>query len=180
MQKEYIPYKIVVFGDGGVGKTTLINRYTTGVFTEGTAMTIGVDFSVKKVEIEGLNVSLQLWDFMGEDRFRVLLPGFVSGADGGIFMFDITRFSSLQNIKEWTSIIKECVDEQERPVPLILVGGKIDLAIKRAIDMFYGMKLVEQKKQFIAYIECSSKTGENVDSIFTTLAREMLKREGHI
>ena len=170
----------VTSGKGGVGKTTLIKRYTTGVFDDSTAITIGVDFYVKKFEIEGHPVNLQLWDFMGEDRFRILLPGFVSGADGGIFMFDITRFTSLQNIKDWTSIIKECVDEQDRPIPLVLVGGKLDLKSFRSVDMFYGMKLAEQKKQFINYIECSSKTGENVDSIFTSLAREMLTRDGII
>jgi small GTP-binding protein len=177
---DYTPFKCVVFGDGGVGKTTLINRYTTGVFNESTAMTIGVDFHVKKLEIDGHSVSLQLWDFMGEERFRVLLPGFVSGAEGGIFMFDITRFTSLQHIKDWTSILLECIDEKGNPIPLILVGGKLDLKAFRSIDMFYGVKLAEQKEQFINYIECSSKTGENVDLIFETITREMLKREGMI
>jgi len=175
-----ISFKVVVFGDGGVGKTTLINRYTTGVFSESTTITIGVDFYVKKIEIEGIHVSLQLWDFMGEDRFRVLLPGFVIGAEGGLFIYDITRYSSFKNITTWTSVFKECIDESERPIPLLLVGSKIDLASFRAVDSFYGKKLAEQKEQFKTYIECSSKTGKNVDLIFTTLAREMLKREGMI
>ena len=173
-------YKVVVFGDGGVGKTTLIKKYTTGIFEDSTTMTIGVDFAVKKLTNKGQPVTLQLWDFMGEEQFRTLLPGFVSGADGGIFVFDITRFNSLQNLKGWTSIIKECVDETGKPVPLILVGGKLDLAAFRSVDEFYGKKLVDQKDYFIQYVECSSKTGENVARIFEALALEMLKRDGKI
>ncbi|MCK4688545.1 MAG: GTP-binding protein, partial [Candidatus Lokiarchaeota archaeon] len=80
-------FKICIFGDGGVGKTTLVKRYMTGVFKGDSTMTIGVDFHVKKLEINGLNVSLQIWDFAGEDRFRFLLPSYVIGASGGIFMY---------------------------------------------------------------------------------------------
>jgi len=173
-------YKIVIFGDGGLGKTTLIKRYTTGVFDDSTTMTIGVDFSIKKLEIGGYPVKFQLWDFMGEERFRILLPGFVSGAEGGIFVFDITRYNSLQNLKGWISIIKEFADESGHFVPLILVGSKVDLEAFRSVDPFYGKKLVEQHEEFVTYIECSSKSGKNVDLVFETLAREILKRDGII
>lgn len=175
-----ISFKVVIFGNAGVGKTTLIDRYTTGVFSDKTTTTLGVDFYVKKIELKGQKISLQLWDFMGQERFRVLLPKFVAGAKGGVFMFDITRAETLRDINAWIEVIKECRDKKGKFIPLVLVGGKLDLQVLRTVDPFYGKKLVEQYKQFIKYIECSSKTGENVELIFSTLAEEMLKRESSI
>ena len=100
-------YKVCIFGDGGVGKTTLIGRYMTGVFKSNTEITIGVDFHIKKLDIQDKRVSLQIWDFAGEGRFRALLPSYVLGASGGIFMYDITRYSSLRNFQEWLTIFKK-------------------------------------------------------------------------
>ena len=171
-------FKICIFGDGGVGKTTLLNRYVTGVFTESTIMTIGVDFKVKKLEIEGVEISLQIWDFAGEDRFRFLLPAYVKGSQGGIFMFDTTRFTSLENIEAWSEVIEKFTDDNEKPLPVVLVGGKIDLEKIRAVPREYGPEICEDKEMFIDYIECSSKTGENVQLIFERLTQEMAKRKG--
>ncbi len=176
-QKNPIACKIVIFGDGGVGKTTLINRYVTGVFTESTIMTIGVGFFVKKLMINAIEVSLQIWDFAGEDRFRFMLPSYVKGSSGGVFMFDITRFTSLDNINAWSEVIDICTDSNRRPLPVVLVGSKLDMKDRRAVQKSYAEQLLDNKL-FITYIECSSKTGENVEQIFSTLAQEMLKRKG--
>ncbi len=169
-------FKICIFGDGGVGKTTLLNRFVSGLFSESTIMTIGVDFKVKKFEKEGKQISLQIWDFAGEDRFRFLLPAYVKGASGAIFMFDITRFTSLDNLESWSEIIDECTDEGKKPLPIVLVGGKLDMNDSRVIESIYGNELSKNSELFIKYIECSSKTGENVELIFNTLTEEMLKR----
>ncbi len=176
--KKRISFKICVFGDGGVGKTTLIKKYVTGIFSESTIMTIGVDFHVKQIQIDDNQVSLQIWDFAGEARFRFLLPTYVRGASGAIFMFDITRYSSLKNIGTWSEVIDVCTDEITRPLPIVLVGSKLDLAEKRAVHSDYGHQLKEENALFTDYIECSSLKGENVDIIFENLAREMLKRSG--
>ena len=173
-----LAFKVCIFGDGGVGKTTLIHRYVTGVFSGDTTMTIGVDFHVKKMIIEGQEVALQIWDFAGEDRFRFLLPAYVRGASGGIFMYDITRFASLKNIKDWSEVIDECTDKNKKPLPVILVGSKYDLAYKRAVPVEHAVGIYESGELFIAYIECSSKTGDNVELIFSTLAKEMMERSG--
>ncbi len=170
-------FKIVVFGDGGVGKTTLINRYVSGAFQGNTIMTIGVGFFTKKLVVNDIEVSLQIWDFAGEDRFRFMLPSYVRGSSGGLFMFDITRFASLKNIKDWSDVVDICTDSNKRPLPVILVGGKLDLEYKRAVDKIYAEELLENK-MYVQYIECSSKTGQNVELIFTRIAEEMLKRKG--
>jgi len=173
-------YKLCIFGDGGVGKTTLINRYMTGLFTDDTTITIGVGFHVKKVEIEGKVVTLQIWDFAGEDRFRFMLPAYVKGAQGGIFMFDITRFTSLENLDAWSEVIDECTDEGERPLPIVLVGGKLDMEKTRAVESDYGRDICDSSELFIDYKECSSLSGHNVEQIFQVLTKEIMKRKGNL
>jgi small GTP-binding protein len=166
-------FKVCIFGDGGVGKTTLINRYLTGLFEVGSKMTIGVDFRLKRLDLDGNTVTLQLWDLAGEERFRSLMPGYVSGADGGLFMYDVTRVSSLKNMKNWLDTMKEISEPKERDIPLLMVGGKLDLAEKRAfpkIDAEY----IASVNKFKGLIECSAKTGENVEEIFVKIAQLML------
>ena len=101
---DNIKFKLCIFGDGGVGKTSLTHRYLTRVFNEDLKMTIGTDLSIKDIEIDDQLVRLQIWDFAGEERYKILFPSFVKGAQGGIFMFDLARYNSLKNIDSWLSI----------------------------------------------------------------------------
>ena len=169
-------FKICIFGDGGVGKTTLINRYLTGNFEIGSKMTIGVDFMLKKLDLDGNSVTLQLWDLAGEDRFRSLMPGYVSGADGGLFMYDITRVSSLKNLTNWLDTMREISDQKDRNIPILMVGGKLDLAAKRAFPRI-DAEFVANINKFKGLIECSAKTGENVEEVFLTIARLMMSKQ---
>lgn len=176
---SYARYKMCIFGDGGVGKTTLINRYISGKYSEDFRMTIGVDFYTKSLEIEGIRVNLQIWDFAGEQQFKNLLPNYVIGASGGIFMYDISRFYSLTHIEDWFNLLNKAPDRRENKLPILLVGGKKDLALngKRVVEEDYA---TDYGKKFgvFDFVECSSKTGENVDHIFYTIALKMLKSAG--
>ncbi len=173
-----VMFKVCFFGDGGVGKTTLIGRYLTGVFKSTTSITIGVDFHVKKIKIDNKLVSLQIWDFAGENRFRFLLPSYVVGASGGIFLYDITRFSSLKNFPEWIEIFKKgFVGAKNKPLPVIMVGSKLDLSYKRAVSSKEAYDLAKAQNLF-GYIECSSKDGRNIEDVFTEIAKLMLTRAG--
>jgi len=170
-------FKLMIVGNGGVGKTTLVNRYLTGLFTEG-SLTIGVDFHIKSVEIEGKKATLQIWDFAGEDRFRFLLSSYAKGANGAIFMFDITRYTSLESVYEWLDVFRKGFKEEEE-VPMIMVGGKVDLHERRAIPRLDAANIASEF-QFYDYLECSSKTGENVEDIFIKIARIMMEKAGLI
>ncbi len=174
MKSKFYRYKICVFGDGGVGKTTLVNRYLTGVFDESLVMTLGMEFFVKKLSVAAINCSLQIWDFAGEREFRALLPSNVRNASGGIFVFDISRYSSIKNLNDWITIFMEN-NKGRGVIPILLVGSKLDLEKKRAISKKEGRKMAK-KHGFFEYIECSSKTGENIEKIFTTLSHEIVKQ----
>ncbi|MHA2289180.1 MAG: Rab family GTPase [Promethearchaeota archaeon] len=171
-------FKVCFFGDGGVGKTTLIGRYLTGIFKSDNTLTIGVDFHVKKIKVGDKLVSLQIWDFAGESRFRFLLPSYVLGASGGIFMYDITRYSSLKNFNDWIGIFKKgFAGAQDNQLPVLMVGSKLDLSYKRAVSSKEAFDLAKAQNLF-GYIECSSKDGRNVEDIFTEIAKLMLSRAG--
>ena len=175
MRTSDILFKICIFGDGGVGKTTLLNRYLTGLFKDDSGITIGVDFHLKKLDIEGKRISLQIWDFAGEDRFRFLLPSYIMGASGGIFMYDITRYSSLKNFQDWLSVVdKGSIGEPER-IPILMVGSKLDLKDRRAVSSQDALELAKSNGLY-SYIECSAKTGENVEEVFNEIARVMMHR----
>ena len=170
-------FKLCIFGDGGVGKTTLVNRYLTKVFDEDIKMTVGADFYVKDLEVDGKKVVIRIWDFGGEQRFKVLLPSFAKGADGGIFMYDITRYTSVKNIDDWLSIFEKNVREKQMQIPIIMVGGKIDLQEKRSVETEDAVELSE-KHNLQGYCECSSKTGDRVEDIFESITRKMMKYTG--
>ncbi len=168
-------FKICIFGNGGVGKTTMMRRFLTGRVDLETQMTIGLDIGIKELKIDGNDITLQIWDFAGEERFRFFLPSYSIGASGGIFMFDITRLSSLHNIEEWLSVFNPDPNNPSKKTPILMVGGKSDLVSKRKVQYEEG-RLISEKYMFEIYFECSSyKNTENVEVIFENLTRLMMK-----
>jgi small GTP-binding protein len=171
-------FKLCIFGDGGVGKTTLIQRYLEGVFKATFRETVGMDFYLKKLEYNGKKISLQVWDFGGEEKFRFLLPGAVSGANGCIFLYDITRYFTFKNLDNWLKVFNESNREQGQTVSTILVGSKLDLKEARVVAEADAVKF--SKANGFNYIECSSKSGENVEKVFLTIAEIMMKNATYL
>jgi small GTP-binding protein len=134
-------------------------------------MTLGVDFFLKAIELKGENVKLQIWDFAGEERFRFLFPSYVRGANGAIFMYDITNYGSLAHVDDWFEIVEKEIDYY---MPVIFVGGKTDLMHLKEISTRKAMEVANSKKAD-GFIECSSKTGENIHKIFDLLTRLILE-----
>jgi len=162
---------VCIIGEGGVGKTSLARRYLTRVFEEDTKMTVGADFAVKYITLDDKKISLQIWDFAGEERFKVLLPGYATGSNGAIFMYDITRYVTLTKIDDWLSIFKSGIKE---PVPILMVGGKTDLEEKRSVSIEQVQTYCESRN-LLGPIECSAKSGNNVENVFEFITREMMK-----
>jgi small GTP-binding protein len=164
----------VIFGDAGCGKTTLTQRFLTNLFISDSKMTIGVDFNVKSVEADGKRVKLQIWDFGGEERFRFLLPTYVKGTNGALFMYDVTNYSSLAHIDDWLLVTRKNLTPDTR-FPIVVVGGKADLIEDREVPSEDALKIA-QLRGTEGFIECSSKTGENVEEAFVSLTKLMIKK----
>ncbi len=175
MKNPEVAYKICIFGDKKVGKTTLAHRYLTNLFNKYIVTTLGAEIHIKFLEIENIRVVLQVWDFGGEDSFRFLLPAYARGSFGGIFMFDITNNNSLKSVDKWLSVFRGGLNIAEKDLPIIMVGGKLDLEENRVCSKEEAKTLLKSYNMS-NYIECSSKTGENVELIFETLVRNIMNR----
>jgi small GTP-binding protein len=165
-------FKIIIAGDGGVGKTTLLYRYVEDRFKTDTKMTIGVEIFRKTLIFDsGSSCALQIWDFSGQERFKFLLQNFVMGASGALVLFDLTkRPKSLARIDDWVRIVQS----QKKNIPMVLVGTKADLEEKILINQDAVSNLME-KYNFLTYFITSSKTGLNISQPFNLLTLELVK-----
>ena len=152
---DSIVLKFVTSGDGGVGKTTLLNRFVNGRFLTDTKMTIGVDFLLKEIILDNIKVTLQLWDFTGQEHLRFMLEKYSYGSQGAFFMFDLNNISrSLRNIEIWWNLIRK-----HGEIPVLLIGTKYDLVSEipsnqKRYKMFKGLvKEMTEKYRFIDYIK---------------------------
>jgi Ras-related protein Rab-11A len=166
-------FKILVGGNGGVGKTTLLRRFVDGVFDDSTIETVGVDFFIKEVSIEDINVhcTLQLWDLGGQDRFRYMLENFVMGARGALLLFDMTKMPVISEILEWVNIVRI----HDIDLPILLVGTKLDLDSALAVDNETALH-IRNTFNMIDYIQTSSKTGHNVSEVFIRMIKSIIMK----
>ncbi len=162
--------KLLLFGDGGVGKTTLVERYLNGTFKEDTRITIGVQFLVKRLKLNGDSIDLQIWDFGGEERFRFILPAYCLGACGGIFMYDITSPRSLLHLGDWLQVVRQ----RTTNLPILVAGTKLDLEAQRAVKLEESIA-VAGKFNLPEVLEVSSKNGKNVSTLFDIIIKLMIE-----
>ncbi len=170
MENEGIMLKLVVAGEGGVGKTTMIRRYVDGIYHD-SLLTVGAAFAAKTLVVNDGHgptpIKLQIWDFGGEKRFRFLLPKFCYGARGAMLSFDLNRFSTFLKLDEWLRLIRANTDK----IPIILVGMKADL--QRAVNRTEVIEFAKSHR-LKAYFETSSKDDLNVTPAFEYIGKEML------
>ena len=162
-------YKILLLGDSEVGKSCFLMRYSDNVFVENYITTIGLDYKLKYVQLDtGETIKVQLWDTAGQDRYRTIAKNYYKGSHGILLLYDVTKLSSFENIREWIKDIKEEVYEK---AIIFLIGNKIDKTTERKITTEQGTKLAEEYN--LPFFEASAKSGENVDEIFKFLYKKI-------
>jgi len=172
MNPEYdYLFKLLLIGDSGVGKSCLLLRFADDTYTESYISTIGVDFKIRTIELDGKTIKLQIWDTAGQERFRTITSSYYRGAHGIIVVYDVTDQESFNNVKQWLHEIDRYAAEN---VNKLLVGNKSDLSGKRAVS-------TEQGKEFadslgIEFLETSAKTSTNVEQAFLTMASQIKAR----
>ncbi|KAN0061148.1 GTP-binding protein [Thecaphora frezii] len=163
--------KLLLIGDSGVGKSCLLLRFCDDAWTPSFITTIGIDFKIRTIELDGKRIKLQIWDTAGQERFRTITTAYYRGAMGILLVFDVTDEKSFQNVRTWHSNIEQHASEG---VSKILVGNKSDWEEKRAVTTEQGEELARELG--IPYIETSAKGNTNVEEAFFNLAREVKAR----
>ena len=169
MSKPTYIFKVPVAGDGAVGKTSLIVRYTQGTFTDTYKMTIGTSFAVKTVDLESVMVKLQIWDLAGQPHFGGVRPLFYQGSTGVIYVFSVADRSSFDHLVGWL----EEAGKNAGNVPGILIGNKTDLVEQREVSREEAEAYAAQAG--LEYIETSAKLDENVGDAFHQVAITIIK-----
>ncbi|KAM7535898.1 hypothetical protein Aperf_G00000094481 [Anoplocephala perfoliata] len=161
-------FKLLLIGDSGVGKSCLLLRFSDDTFTDTYISTIGVDFKIRTLELDGKIVKLQIWDTAGQERFRTITSSYYRGAQGIIIVYDITDELTFNNLKAWLSEIDTYANAT---VNRLLVGNKSDLASKRAVPTEDGQKFADSLS--IPFLETSAKTASNVHEAFVKMATQI-------
>jgi len=165
-------YKLILGGEGGVGKTSMVHRFVENSFLTDYKSTIGTSIMKKECEFEGLNskVRFVMWDLAGQAQFKRVRQSYISNAEAGILVYDVTRKDTFNSVESWQKEIQSV----SPTISLILVGNKIDLTEDRVVSTEEGEEIA--KKLNLSYIETSAKTGENINYAFKMLALQLIKK----
>ncbi|KAK4212196.1 GTP-binding protein ypt1 [Rhypophila decipiens] len=199
MDKRYdYLFKLLLIGDSGVGKSCLLLRFADDTYTESYISTIGVDFKIRTIELDGKTVKLQIWDTAGQERFRTITSSYYRGAHGICVVYDVTDMDSFNNVKQWLQEIDRYATEG---VNKLLVGNKSDMSDKKVVEYTVAKvrisinlprKLRQESNKLtrvtptqefadslgIPFLETSAKNASNVEQAFLTMARQIKERMG--
>ncbi|RMJ21050.1 GTP-binding protein [Aspergillus sp. HF37] len=162
--------KLLLIGDSGVGKSCCLLRFSEDSFTPSFITTIGIDFKIRTIELDGKRVKLQIWDTAGQERFRTITTAYYRGAMGILLVYDVTDERSFHNISTWFSNVEQHASEG---VHKILIGNKCDWEEKRAVSTEQGQQLANELR--IPFLEVSAKNNTNIEKAFYNLATEIKK-----
>ena len=170
MKRPDFTFKVLLLGDGAVGKTSLVRRYVHKTFEQDYLMTVGMEPYAHSVQIDNKLITLQLWDIAGQERFANMRSMFFKGALGAILVYDITRKETLNNLGTW---IKDALDSNPKMI-FSMAGNKVDLDNLRQISQNEG-KQYAKNKNCVSWAETSASNGNNVQGMFEAHAKSILK-----
>ncbi|XP_043922461.1 ras-related protein Rab-12 [Protopterus annectens] len=164
--------QVIIVGSRGVGKTSLMERFTDDTFCEACKSTVGVDFKIKTVELRGLKIRLQIWDTAGQERFNSITSAYYRSAKGIILVYDLTKRETFEDLPKWMKMIDKYASEDAE---LLLVGNKLDCEADREVTRQQGEKFAQQISG-MRFCEASAKDNFNVDEIFLQLVDDILNK----
>ncbi|UXI17602.1 hypothetical protein NH340_JMT03545 [Sarcoptes scabiei] len=161
-------FKLLLIGDSGVGKSCLLLRFADDTYTESYISTIGVDFKIRTIELDGKTIKLQIWDTAGQERFRTITSSYYRGAHGIIVVYDVTDMDTFHNVKHWLQEIERYACDN---VKKFLIGNKADVTGKKVVDFATAKEFADNLG--IPFIETSAKNATNVEQAFLMMASEI-------
>ena len=164
---EFINFKIIIIGNSGVGKSSILKRAVKNIFDENYKNTIGFEFLLMHFCVNDLKIKLQIWDTCGQEKYRSLVQGFYKNTSLAIIVYDISDIKAYQDLDIW---IKDLRSQTDQELPIFIVGNKSDRENERQITYKEAQEfsLSRRTKYFI---ECSAKTGYNIENIFNEAAK---------
>lgn len=159
-------FKLLLIGDSGVGKTSVLFRFSDDSFNPTFITTIGIDFKIRTIELGDKKIKLQIWDTAGQERFRTITTAYYRGAMGIILVYDVTNEKSFENIKTW---IRNIEQHASNDVEKMILANKCDMEDKRVVTKEQGQKLASEFG--VKFMETSAKANINVEEAFNAIAR---------
>lgn len=166
-------YKVLIIGDSSVGKSCLLLQFSDQTFSDNYVSTIGVDFKIRTIDVNGRQIKLQIWDTAGQERFQSITANYYHGSHAIAIVYDITSRQSFENVRKWISEVDRLATPQ---VCKLLVGNKADLADKREVSKQEGQSLADGLG--IPFMETSAKTAYNVKDMFMSMCIAIQNRQG--
>ena len=165
-------FKVLLIGDSGVGKSSILSRFVDEIYTDVYISTVGVDFKIKTIDLHNQICKIQVWDTAGQERFKSITSVYYKGANGCIIVYDITDKKTFENVYTWISELERYGPEK---IPILLVGNKSDMEKKREVSELEGFSLAKELN--IEFMETSAKNNLNIDMGFTFLTELIKKRQ---
>ncbi|XP_012673512.1 ras-related protein Rab-25b [Clupea harengus] len=164
-------FKVVLIGESGVGKSNLLSRFTKNEFNHDSRTTIGVEFSTRTVQLNGLTIKAQIWDTAGLERYRAITSAYYRGAVGALLVYDISKHLTYESAARW---LKELYDHADPHIVVMLVGNKSDLAEERSVSTEDSKSFAEENG--LLFMETSALESTNVEVAFNNVLAEIHKK----
>jgi len=177
--KEFV-YKVLVVGDIGTGKTSIIKRFVHNIFSEHYKSTIGVDFALKVLHWDSTTtVKLQLWDIAGQERFGNMTRVYYKEAVGAFVVFDVTRTSTFDAVAKWKNDLdqKVTLPPDDRPIPVVLLANKCDLPRDPSLKTPQQLDKYCEENGFVGCFETSAKNNSNIEKAAKALVAKILEND---